>query len=63
MLNNKTKKIYNTFGTVSKSNRIIVVRSKMDTTNTQIHDHSLSRLGAGNSIKRDLFKLVLWAQT
>ena len=52
-----------TLGTVLISNRKIVVRDKIDTTNTQIHDRSLSRAGIGTSIKRGGVKLVLWGQT
>jgi len=35
----------------------------MDTPNTHIHDHSLSWLGTGISIKNNGLKLVLWTQT
>ena len=37
--------------TASKSHTNIIERGKIDTPNTQIHDHSLSWLGSGNSIK------------
>ena len=40
----KTKIKYNTVGTVQQSNR---KRQNKDTTNTQIHDYSLSWLGTG----------------
>ena len=30
---------------------------------THVHDRSYSALGTGNSIKRDMGKLVLWAKT
>jgi hypothetical protein len=35
---------YHNVGTLPKSNIIITERGKMDTPNTQIHDHSLSWL-------------------
>jgi hypothetical protein len=47
-------KIYHTVGTVPKSNSKIEERDKI----TQIHDHSLSWLGAGTSIKSGRVKLV-----
>jgi len=37
-------------------------RGKIDTSNTQIHDHSFSWLGADLSIKCYGIKIVLWAQ-
>jgi hypothetical protein len=40
-----------TVGTVPKSNIKIVERGKSDIPNTHIHDHSLSLLGTGTSIK------------
>ena len=60
------KKKYHTVGSVPKSNRKIVERSKMDTgitLNTQLHGHSLSWLGTGISKRNGGYKLVLWAQT
>ena len=51
-------KNYHTFRTVPKSNRKIVEKSKLDTSNTQIHGRSLSCLGTGTSIKSDGVKLV-----
>ena len=45
-----SEQFQNTVGTVPKSNIKIVQRSKFDTTNTQIHDCSVSRLGAGTSL-------------
>jgi len=59
----KWEKKYHTVRTIPKSNIKIVERSKLDTPNTQIHDHSLSWLGTGTSIKRGRVKLVLCAQT
>jgi hypothetical protein len=47
----------------TKSNRKIVERGKIDTTNTGRHDHSFSRFNIGTSIKNDEIKLVLWSQT
>jgi hypothetical protein len=44
--------------TLLVSNRKIIERCKIDTTNTQIHDHPLSRLGTGTSIRSDGVKLV-----
>jgi hypothetical protein len=41
----------------------IVERGKIDITNTQTHDHSLSSHVTGKSIKRGGIKLILWAQT
>ena len=47
-------------GTFPIYNRKIEVdRGKIDTPNTQIHDHSLSLFGTGTSIKNDRVKLVL----
>jgi hypothetical protein len=48
--------------TLLASNRKIIERCKIDTTNTQIHDHPLSKLGTGTSIRSDGVKLVWWAQ-
>jgi hypothetical protein len=53
----KNKK-YHAVGTVPNSNRKMVERGKIATTNTQIHDRSLSWLDAGFSIKRSAVKLV-----
>ena len=55
MKNNK----YHTVETVLKPNIKIVERDKLDTSNTQIHDRSLSWLGTGTSIKSGGVKLVL----
>ena len=41
----------------------IVEKGKIDTSNKQIPDHSLSWLGTGTSIISGRVKLVLWAQT
>jgi hypothetical protein len=41
----------------------MVERGKIDTPNTHIHYHSLSKLGTVTSIKSGLIKLVLWAKT
>jgi len=49
----KNKK-YHTVGTLSKSNRTIVERGKIDTLDIQIHDPSLSWLGTGTSINKRL---------
>ena len=51
-----------TVGTVPKFKNNIVERDKIDTTNTQIHDRSLSWLDTDTSIKTGEVKLVLWAQ-
>jgi hypothetical protein len=48
---NGTKTKSHTVGTFPKANRIIVVKSKIDTSNTQINDHSLSYLATDPSIK------------
>ena len=40
-MKNKNKRV----GTVPKSNQKIVVKGKNDTSNTHIHDHTLSWLG------------------
>jgi hypothetical protein len=58
MKNNK----YHTVGTVPKSNRKIVERDKIDTSNTQIHDLSLFWLATGTPMKSCGVKLVLWPQ-
>jgi hypothetical protein len=50
-LNKIKNKIYHTFETIPKSNIKIVERCKIDTHNTEIHDHSLSWLGTDTSIK------------
>jgi hypothetical protein len=47
----KKKQEYHTVGTIPKSNIKIVGRWKIDKPNTQIHDHTLSWLGKGTSIK------------
>ena len=46
----KNKK-YRTVGTIPKSNIKIVERGTLSTLNKQVHDHSLSWLGTGTSIK------------
>ena len=56
-------KQYQSVGRIAKSNIKIVERGKMDTPNTQIHDHSLSCLGTGLLINSGGVKLILWAQT
>ena len=58
-MNNKK---YHTVRTVLKSNKKIVERGRIDTPKTQMHDHSLSWLGAGTSEKNGRVKLVLLAQ-
>ena len=58
-MNNKK---YHTVRTVLKSNKKIVERGRIDTPKTQKHDHSLSWLGAGTSVKNGRVKLVLLAQ-
>ena len=40
-----------------------VEKDKIDTSNTQIHDRSLSWLGTGTSVKSGGVKLVLWYKT
>ena len=54
----KNKK-YHTVGTVPKPNRKIEESSKIDTSNTQIHDRSLYWLDTGTSIKSGGVKIVL----
>ena len=54
---------YHTLGTIPKSNIKIVERGKIDTSNTQIHDRSLSCLGTSSSITSGGLKLVLLTQT
>ena len=51
------------FGTVPKYNIKIVERVKIDTTNTQIHNRSLSWLGTVTSINSGEIKQVLSVQT
>ena len=58
----KTSK-YLRVGKVPKSIRKIVERGKIATTNTQIHDRSLSWLDTDTSIKSDGVELVLYAPT
>ena len=55
--------VYHTVRTFPKSNIRIVERGKIDTSNTQFHDHSISWLGTGTSMKSGRVKIVLWAQT
>jgi hypothetical protein len=47
---NKMKTKNTTVGTIPKSNIKIVERDKIDTSNTQIHDRSLSWCGTGTLI-------------
>jgi hypothetical protein len=47
---------------LTKCNRNIVERGRMDTPNIQIHDCSLSWLGTGTSIKSGRIRLVLLAE-
>ena len=54
-------KIYHTVKTIQTSNTIIAERGKIKTSNTQIHDRSLTWLGTGTSIKSGGVKIVLWA--
>jgi len=59
-------KNYKTVGKIPKSNIKIVERGKIDTPNTQIHDHSHSWLGTCTLIKQKKSsgaKLVLGTQT
>jgi len=56
------RKKCHTVGTVPKFKNNIEERDKIDTTNTQIHDRSLSWLGTDTSIKTGEVKLVLWVQ-
>ena len=58
---NKTNKKSHTVRTVPNFSRKIVERGKTDTSNTHIHDRSLSWLGTFSSIKSGGVKLVLWA--
>jgi hypothetical protein len=52
---------YPTVGKVLKSNRQIVKRGKIDTSNTHIHNRPLSWLDSGTSIENnDRVKLVLY---
>ena len=53
----KTEK-YHSVGIFLKSNGNILERVKIDTTNTHIHDYSLSLLSTGTSIKRDGVKQI-----
>jgi hypothetical protein len=48
-----------TVGTIPNSNIKIIAKSKIDTSNTQIHYRSLSWLGTGTSIKSGVVMLVL----
>jgi len=59
--NNKMKNTpYHTTRTAPKTNRKLVERCKIITTNIHLHDHSLSFLCASTSIKSGGVKLVLW---
>jgi len=49
---------YHIAGTGSKNSSKIVESDKFETTNTQIHGRSLSKLGTGTSIKNGGVKLV-----
>jgi hypothetical protein len=42
-------------------NEKVIERDKIDTSNKQIHERSLSWLSIGTSIKSGSIKLVLWA--
>ena len=55
----KNKKCH-TVVTFPESHRQIVERCKIDTSNLQIHDRSISVCGTGTSIKCGRVKLVLW---
>ena len=59
---NKIKK-YHTVGTIPISNIQIVERGKIDTSNTQITNRSLSWPSTGTSIKSGRIKLALWAHS
>jgi len=50
---------YHTVETFPKSNRKIVERGKIDTSDIEIHDCSLYWLGRGTLIKRGGLKLAL----
>jgi len=58
----KGNKKYHTIGTFPKPNSKIVERSKIDITNTQMDDLSLSWFGTGTSLLSGRVKLVLWLQ-
>jgi hypothetical protein len=58
-MNNKK---YHTVGIIPKSNIKILERGKIYTSNTQIHDRSLSFLGTDTSIKSGGVKLAAYAQ-
>jgi hypothetical protein len=49
---------FHAIGTIPSSNNRIVERNKIDTTNTQIHNRSLSWLGTGTAIKSGGVKLI-----
>jgi hypothetical protein len=51
-----------TVATIPKSNIKIVERGKIDATNTQVHERSLSLIGTGISIKGGGVKLISWTQ-
>ena len=59
MINKK----YDTVVTLQKSNSKLVEWSELYTTDTQIHNRTLSCLGKGTWIKYGGVKLVLWAKT
>ena len=54
----KMKMKYHTVGTVPKSHRTIVLRGKIDTFNTHLHEHSMSWFDTLTSIKSGGIKLV-----
>ena len=62
-VNKMNNKNYHIVGAILKPNIKTVERGKNYTPNTQIHDRPLSWLGTGTSIKSDVVKLTLWAQT
>ena len=62
MKKNKKNRKYHTVRTVPKSTRKIVERGKIDTTNTQIHDHSPSWPSIEIAIKSGGTKPGLWTQ-
>ena len=59
----KWKRNYHTVGIFPKSNAKFVERGKIDATNRQIHDRSLSWLGTVISIKNGAVKLVFLGQS
>lgn len=60
---NKTKnKKTPHYRNISKTNRKTVERDETDTSSTNIHDRSFSRLGTRTPTKRCGAKLILWAK-